>query len=373
MAPVADAAAPSAPPRRRPDSRPPAVAGDAVAAAGIVLALAGIVLVGARPRRRPKRPPVIGRARPIAWRGHARHRARPGRQPLQAPRLRVPVGGDLRRLPLHLRLRPARRAAAAQREGRVVALDGAAARRRRRPRRRHPRRRRRSGRPRGHLANFTDPLVDCTKCKQRFRLDKLDDPDTCPNCGAQGQLHRGPPVQPDVQDLRRPGGGGRRRSPTCARRRPRACSSTSPTCCRPRRKKPPFGIAQVGKSFRNEITPRQLRSSAPASSSRWRWSSSCRRPRRRSGTSTGAPSGCDWYVDLGIPADDAAPAGPRRRRAVALLGGHVRRRVPLPVGLGRARGHRQPHRLRPHAARQALGRAARLLRPGDRTSATCRT
>ncbi|HZB40720.1 MAG TPA: glycine--tRNA ligase, partial [Ilumatobacter sp.] len=36
----------------------------------------------------------------------------------------------------------------------------------------------------GHLANFTDPLVDCTNCKQRFRLDKLDDPDTCPNCGA---------------------------------------------------------------------------------------------------------------------------------------------------------------------------------------------
>src|SRR4026209_2554534 len=31
----------------------------------------------------------------------------------------------------------------------------------------------------GPLANFTDPLVDCTNCKQRFRLDKLDDPNTC--------------------------------------------------------------------------------------------------------------------------------------------------------------------------------------------------
>src|SRR3546814_18267214 len=28
----------------------------------------------------------------------------------------------------------------------------------------------------GHLANFTDPLVDCKECKERFRLDKLDDP-----------------------------------------------------------------------------------------------------------------------------------------------------------------------------------------------------
>ncbi|MEO5723978.1 MAG: glycine--tRNA ligase, partial [Ilumatobacteraceae bacterium] len=40
----------------------------------------------------------------------------------------------------------------------------------------------------GHLANFTDPLVDCTKCKQRFREDTLEDPNTCPNCGATGSF-----------------------------------------------------------------------------------------------------------------------------------------------------------------------------------------
>ena len=38
----------------------------------------------------------------------------------------------------------------------------------------------------GHLANFTDPLVDCTACKTRHRLDKLDDPNTCPACGKSG-------------------------------------------------------------------------------------------------------------------------------------------------------------------------------------------
>ncbi len=37
----------------------------------------------------------------------------------------------------------------------------------------------------GHLQNFTDPLVDCRNCNERFRLDKLDDPHTCPNCGAK--------------------------------------------------------------------------------------------------------------------------------------------------------------------------------------------
>ena len=154
---------------------------------------------------------------------------------------------------------PARRAAAAQREGRLVALDGAAARRRRRPRRRRSCRRPPVWEASGHLANFTDPLVDCTSCKERFRLDKLDDPDTCPSCGTTDTLHRGPPVQPDVQDPRR----ARSRAPatrsTCGPRRRRACSSTSRTCSRPSRKKPPFGIAQVGKSFRNEITPGQLR------------------------------------------------------------------------------------------------------------------
>ena len=75
----------------------------------------------------------------------------------------------------------------------------------------------------------------------------------------------------------------------------------------------------------------------------------------RAGTSTSAS-----------PADEAAAAPPRRRRALALLGGHRRRGVPLPLGLGRARGHRQPHRLRPEGPRRGVGGAARVLRPGHR-------
>jgi glycyl-tRNA synthetase len=35
----------------------------------------------------------------------------------------------------------------------------------------------------GHLQNFTDPLVDCRNCKERYRLDQLEDPSVCPNCG----------------------------------------------------------------------------------------------------------------------------------------------------------------------------------------------
>ena len=36
------------------------------------------------------------------------------------------------------------------------------------------------------LASFTDPLVECSNCNTRWRLDKLDDPDLCPNCGQRG-------------------------------------------------------------------------------------------------------------------------------------------------------------------------------------------
>ena len=197
-------------------------------------------------------------------------------------------------------------------------------------------------------------------------------PEHVPELRQARHVHRGPPVQPDVQDPRRPGRGRRRRSPTCARRRRRACSSTSATCCRPTRKKPPFGIAQVGKSFRNEITPQnwifrtrefeQMEMEffvPPAESAKWYeyW----------------CDERLDWYVRPRHPGRHAAPARPRRRRAVALLGRHVRRRVPVPVGLGRARGHRPAHRLRPQAAHAALGGEARLLRPGRPTSATRRT
>ena len=37
----------------------------------------------------------------------------------------------------------------------------------------------------GHLQNFTDPLVDCRNCKERFRQDHLIDVDVCPSCGAK--------------------------------------------------------------------------------------------------------------------------------------------------------------------------------------------
>jgi glycyl-tRNA synthetase len=120
--------------------------------------------------------------------------------------------------------------------------------------------------------------------------------------------------------------------------------------------KPPFGIAQVGKSFRNEITPGQLR--VPHPRVRADGDGVLRAARGGpSGTSTGAERD-RWYLDLGMPAESLRLRPHDADELSPLLVGHQRRRVPVPVGLGRAGGHRQPRRLRPHPARRrALRRA----------------
>ena len=104
-------------------------------------------------------------------------------------------------------------------------------------------------------------------------------------------------------------------------------------------------------------------SSARSSSSRWRWSSSCRPTRPTSWYEHWKQARMDWYVGLGIRARPPAAARARPGRAQPLLLRHHRRRVPLPDRLAGARGHRQPRQLRPDPARPALRREDRVLRP----------
>ncbi len=112
----------------------------------------------------------------------------------------------------------------------------------------------------GHLAGFTDPLVDCRECKGRFRADHIADAQ-CPlkPSKAPGQFEKCDLTEARKFNLMFKTFMGpveeRRASSTCARRPRRASSSTSRTCRRRRAHKIPFGIAQIGKSFRNEITP----------------------------------------------------------------------------------------------------------------------
>ncbi len=106
----------------------------------------------------------------------------------------------------------------------------------------------------GHLQNFTDPLVDCRNCHERFRLDKLDDPRTCPNCGAEDSFTEARQFNLMFKTF----AGPVEESAAEVYLRPETAQGmfvNFKNVLTVSRKRPPFGIAQIGKSFRNEITP----------------------------------------------------------------------------------------------------------------------
>ena len=112
---------------------------------------------------------------------------------------------------------------------------------------------------------------------------------------------------------------------------------------RRRKKPPPFGIAQVGKSFRNDITPQNFVFRTSSSSSRWRWSTSSRPTRRRSGSSNWLEERMNWYLSLGIPADKLHLRHHEQSELSHYSRGTGRRGAPpSPGGWDELGGHRQP-------------------------------
>ena len=106
----------------------------------------------------------------------------------------------------------------------------------------------------GHTEGFTDPMVDCRQCRRRFRADTLEG-NGCPECG--GELTEARQFNLMFKTFV----GAVENSSSVAWLRPETAQSifaqfknvTSSS-----RVKLPFGIAQVGKSFRNEINPRNF-------------------------------------------------------------------------------------------------------------------
>ena len=152
----------------------------------------------------------------------------------------------------------------------------------------------------GHLSNFSDPLVDCTVCKRRFRQDQIEDRD-CPQSkkgceftdarafNLMFKTHAGPVEGEGATVYLRP-------------ETAQGMFVNFANVLQTSRKKPPFGIAQVGKSFRNEITPgnfifrtrefeqMELEFFVPPSESAQWYDYWCK-------------SRLQWYIDYGIPAD----------------------------------------------------------------------
>jgi len=171
----------------------------------------------------------------------------------------------------------------------------------------------------GHVATFSDPLTECLSCHHRFRADHLQeavaekkgiaDPDSvdlktvaCPNCGTRGSWTEPKPFSGLLKTylgVIQDDAGLHYLRPETAQ----GIFLNFANVMNSARKKPPFGIAQIGKSFRNEITPgnfifrtrefEQMEMEffvVPGSDEEWHqyW----------------IDARTDWYVDLGINKDN---------------------------------------------------------------------
>lgn len=107
----------------------------------------------------------------------------------------------------------------------------------------------------GHVAGFSDPLSECKKCKHRFRTDQLEDPKKCPDCkgelGEAKQFNMMFKTQVGVSDD----------PDSISYLRPETAQGifvNFKNILDTFHPKLPFGIAQIGKAFRNEIAPRDF-------------------------------------------------------------------------------------------------------------------
>jgi glycyl-tRNA synthetase len=109
----------------------------------------------------------------------------------------------------------------------------------------------------GHVAGFSDPMVDCRNCKFRFRAEDLKGPPAeiaCPNCGQRGTLTEAR----QFNLMFKTNVGPVEDTASVAYLRPETAQGifvNFANVAGTTRRKLPFGIAQIGKSFRNEITP----------------------------------------------------------------------------------------------------------------------
>ena len=231
----------------------------------------------------------------------------------------------------------------------------------------------------GHLEGFTDPLVDCKTCGKRYRADHLQELE----CGRKPSKHPGEADECDLTEARdfnlmfETTIGPVKESGSVAYLRPETAQGifiNFKNVLQFARKKPPFGIAQVGKSFRNEITPgnfifrtrefeqMEMEFFVPPEEAQ-QWFEHWLAERER------------WYTTLGIRPDHLRLRAHDADELSHYSSGTSDVEYLFPFGWGELRRDRQPHRLRsaPAPARRAdaeqVGRQrARKGHPGGRRS-----
>src|SRR6059058_2066878 len=215
----------------------------------------------------------------------------------------------------------------------------------------------------GHVSGFSDPLVDCRTCKLRFRADALDQA----QCGRKPSKHPGETPDCDLTEPRQfnlmlsTRLGAVEETGSTAYLRPETAQGifvNFRNVLQLARRKPPFGIAQVGKSFRNEITPgnflfrtREFEQMEmeyfvpPAEADRWfeYW----------------VNERFHWYTRYGAR-EGHLRVRPHEQEELAHYSTATRHRVPLSDRLVGDRGDREPRRIRPDAAHGTFGDEARV-------------
>ncbi len=201
----------------------------------------------------------------------------------------------------------------------------------------------------GHLEGFNDPLVECSECGRRHRQDQLDPPNRCSSCGSVDTLgeprqfnlmfrtHAGPVADAGAEVYLRP-------------ETAQGMFVNFANVMRACRLRPPFGIAQIGKSFRNEITPgnfifrtREFEQMEleyfvpPADAGRWHEYWCAERLR--------------WYSDLGIPSEmlRLRPHGPEELSHYSEATSDVEFRYPWGWGELEGVANRTDYDLRAHS------------------------
>ena len=216
----------------------------------------------------------------------------------------------------------------------------------------------------GHVASFSDPLVECRECHQRYREDQIEStvrPAQCPDCGGEltdprqfslmFKTFMGPVEDTANQVYLRP-------------ETAQGIFVNFANVLTASRRKLPFGIAQIGKAFRNEITPgnftfrtREFEQMEieyfvkPGTDDQW--------------LQSWLDDRFNWYTKTRHPPREPETPASRPRRTGPLRQGYLRHRVPLPLGLGRTGGHRQSHRLRPAQPRHPHRPRPHFLRRGE--------
>ncbi len=154
----------------------------------------------------------------------------------------------------------------------------------------------------GHLSSFNDPLVECKNCHNRYRADRLDDLHRCPSCGQRDNFTEAL----EFQLMFKTNMGPVESDDNIVYLRPETAQgifTNFDNVRRTARMKLPFGIAQIGKAFRNEITPGQF-VFRTREFDQMEMEYFCRPEEADGWFQYWLDARMNWYTDLGMDADN---------------------------------------------------------------------